>query len=52
MREFEEYKELYLIGEGAFGRVYKGITSQNKAIAIKVIKFDSDEEGIPSTALR
>lgn len=52
MKEFEEYKQLTLIGEGAFGRVYKGIDSTGRAVAIKQIKFESDEEGIPSTALR
>ena len=52
MKEFEEYKNLTLIGEGAFGRVYKGIDSTGRAVAIKQIKFESDEEGIPSTALR
>lgn len=43
MKEFEEYKELCQIGEGAFGRVYKAVTAQNKVVAIKHIKFDSDE---------
>lgn len=52
MKEFEDYKQLCLIGEGAFGRVYKAVTAQNRVIAIKHIKFDTDEEGIPSTALR
>ena len=52
MKEFEEYKNLTLIGEGAFGRVYKGIDSTGRTVAIKQIKFESDEEGIPSTALR
>jgi cyclin-dependent kinase len=41
-----------MVGEGAFGRVYKAITAQNRVVAVKQIKFDSDEEGIPSTALR
>lgn len=52
MKEFQEYKQICQIGEGAFGRVYKAVNAQNKIVAIKHIKFDSDEEGIPSTALR
>lgn len=43
MKEFQEYKQLTLCGEGAFGRVYKGIDSNGRVVAIKQIKFDSDE---------
>ena len=39
MKEFEEYKQLTMIGEGAFGRVYKGIDSNGRTVAIKQIKF-------------
>lgn len=52
MKEFSEYKEICKIGEGAFGYVFKATNSQNQIVAIKHIKFDNDEEGIPSTALR
>lgn len=52
MKEFEEYKQICQIGEGAFGRVFKAVNPQGRVVAIKHIKFDSDEEGIPSTALR
>ena len=51
MKEFE-YRELSQIGEGAFGKVFKALDSEGRVVAIKHIKFDSDEEGIPSTALR
>ena len=51
MKEFE-YQEISQIGEGAFGKVFKAIDQESKVVAIKHIKFDSDEEGIPSTALR
>lgn len=51
MKEFD-YREISQIGEGAFGKVFKAVDSDGKIVAIKHIKFDSDEEGIPSTALR
>ena len=43
MKDFGEYKDLTLIGEGAFGRVYKGTNPEGRTVAIKQIKFDSDE---------
>ena len=36
MKEFEEYKEICQIGEGAFGRVYKAVNAQNKVVAINI----------------
>lgn len=53
MKDFEsKYKELKIIGEGTFGRVYKGTDEHNNPVAIKQIKFIEGTEGIPSTALR
>jgi serine/threonine protein kinase len=52
MKEIENYKEICQIGEGAFGRVYKAVDKNNKLVAIKYIKFENEEEGIPSSALR
>lgn len=41
------------IGSGTYGVVYKGINKEtNEIIAIKKIKIDLENEGIPSTALR
>lgn len=41
------------IGSGTYGDVYKGINNEtNEVIAIKRIKIDLENEGIPSTALR
>ena len=40
------------IGEGAFGRVLKALDKDQKLVAIKQIKFETEEEGIPSSALR
>uniref|UniRef100_A0A1B0G463 Protein kinase domain-containing protein n=1 Tax=Glossina morsitans morsitans TaxID=37546 RepID=A0A1B0G463_GLOMM len=50
MRDFQKIEK---IGEGTYGVVYKGrnkITGQ--IIAMKKIRFESDDEGIPSTAIR
>lgn len=42
-----------LLGEGTYGKVYKARAKQSgKAAAIKKMKLDSDEEGVPSTAIR
>ncbi|EAY21309.1 CMGC family protein kinase [Trichomonas vaginalis G3] len=47
------YTKLNRIGQGTYGVVYKAQNTQNKEIvAIKRIKFESQEEGIPSTAIR
>lgn len=41
-----------MIGEGTFGRVFKGKDEDNNLIAIKQIKFEEGCEGIPPSALR
>jgi cyclin-dependent kinase 2 len=42
-----------IVGSGTFGRVYKGRDLQeNRAVALKEIRIDADEVGMPSTALR
>ena len=49
----KEIKKLKQIGEGTYGTVYKAIdTMSNECVAVKVIKFDNMDEGIPSTAMR
>ncbi len=41
------------IGEGAYGAVYKARNIYtNQIVALKVTRFDSDDEGIPSTTIR
>jgi len=48
----EPYTDFTVIGEGAFGKVYKALYNHEKFVAIKKIKFENSEEGVPSTALR
>lgn len=49
----KRYKRLEKLGEGTYGLVYKAqdlVTK--KVVAIKKIKLDSNEEGIPATTMR
>jgi serine/threonine protein kinase len=49
----KEFKKVKVIGEGTYGTVYKAIdTKDNSDVAIKEIKFENTDEGVPSTALR
>jgi serine/threonine protein kinase len=53
VQEFASFKDLHLIGEGTYGKVWKGRNaSSNELLAIKKIKTDITLEGIPSTTLR
>lgn len=47
------YHRIKLVGAGTYGRVYKAKdTAEDKTVALKEIRLDADEQGIPSTALR
>uniref|UniRef100_A0A1I7VWH2 CMGC/CDK/CDC2 protein kinase n=1 Tax=Loa loa TaxID=7209 RepID=A0A1I7VWH2_LOALO len=47
------YRQFEKIGEGAYGVVYKAIHKQTqKPVAIKMIRLEHREEGIPATTLR
>ena len=50
---YMSYEKLSKIGQGTYGVVYKAQNTQNKEIvALKKIKFESHEEGLPSSAIR
>uniref|UniRef100_A0A7I4NMD8 cyclin-dependent kinase n=1 Tax=Brugia malayi TaxID=6279 RepID=A0A7I4NMD8_BRUMA len=50
---FNEYGQLEKISEGAYGIVYKAIDLQSQeTVAIKMIHFENEEDGIPVTSLR
>lgn len=48
-----DYQKLEKLGEGTYGKVYKARhRSTNKYVALKQVKLDPNEEGIPATTLR
>ena len=51
--KIEKYQRVEPVGTGAYGVVFKGLDTQtHETIAIKRIKIESENEGIPSTAIR
>ncbi|MEQ2161820.1 Cell division protein kinase 1 [Goodea atripinnis] len=49
----EDYVKIEKIGEGTYGVVYKGRhKATGQVVAMKKIRLESEEEGVPSTAVR
>lgn len=49
----EKYQQLAKIGEGTYGIVYKAQDRKSgELLALKNIRLDAEDEGIPSTAIR
>ncbi|TWW54238.1 Cyclin-dependent kinase 1 [Takifugu flavidus] len=49
----EDYLKIEKIGEGTYGVVYKGRhKTTGQVVAMKKIRLESEEEGVPSTAVR
>ena len=49
----ERYQRLEKIGEGTYGQVYKAKDRiSDTIVALKRIRLESEDEGIPSTAIR
>lgn len=53
MAVIEDYSKIEKIGEGTYGVVYKGRNRKNnQLVALKKIRLENEEEGVPSTAIR
>ncbi len=49
----ERYEKIEKIGEGTYGIVYKAKDNvTNELVAVKKIRLENEEEGMPSTAMR
>jgi cyclin-dependent kinase len=51
--KMDKYQKIEKLGEGTYGIVYKAQNKQTgEIVALKRIRLDKDDEGIPSTAIR
>ena len=51
--DLEKYIKIDKVGEGTYGVVYKCRNKENQEIvALKKIRLENEDEGIPSTAIR
>lgn len=48
----EQYEKLEKVGEGTYGVVYKAQDGEGSIVALKTIRLEAEDEGIPSTAIR
>ena len=49
----ERYQKIEKLGEGTYGVVYKAKDKvTNEIIALKKIRLENEDEGVPSTAIR
>mmetsp|Transcript_122764 Transcript_122764/g.354872 ORF Transcript_122764/g.354872 Transcript_122764/m.354872 type:complete len:296 (+) Transcript_122764:136-1023(+) len=48
----EQYEKLEKVGEGTYGVVYKAQDQAGEIYALKTIRLEAEDEGIPSTAIR
>ena len=49
----QKYEKLEKIGEGTYGTVFKAKNREmGEIVALKRVRLDDDDEGVPSSALR
>ncbi|XP_032094113.1 cyclin-dependent-like kinase 5 isoform X1 [Thamnophis elegans] len=52
-RAMQKYEKLEKIGEGTYGTVFKAKNREtHEIVALKRVRLDDDDEGVPSSALR
>jgi len=52
-QDMEKYQKIEKLGEGTYGVVYKCKNKDNQDfVAVKKIRLENEDEGIPSTAIR
>ena len=52
-RAMEKYQKIEKVGEGTYGVVYKARNRvSGELVALKKIRLEAEDEGIPSTAIR
>ena len=52
-KRLSEFRRLRKIGEGTYGEVYEAMdTINNRRVAMKKMRIENKDEGIPITALR
>ena len=52
-QEMQKYDKLDKIGEGTYGMVFKARNKETgEIVALKRVRLDDDDEGVPSSALR
>ncbi|OBA20498.1 cell division control protein [Metschnikowia bicuspidata var. bicuspidata NRRL YB-4993] len=54
MVELSDFQRQEKVGEGTYGVVYKALDTRynNRVVALKKIRLESEDEGVPSTAIR
>ena len=51
-KKMDKYQKIEKVGEGTYGVVYKCKDVNGEIYALKKIRLQAEEEGIPSTAIR
>jgi hypothetical protein len=50
--ECYNYSDADQIGEGTYGKVYRGTDKRGQRVALKMLRMENEKEGFPITAIR